>query len=250
MYIQNFIELRDNYNQVNLSCKRNRKIYDIKNHRIEELRCNSFSCARCRPKLKDWLYKEVLKQHFIQGLDRHLVVTFKGKEYRYQYTWIQSYELMQNAVGLLKKVIEYKYGKLSYIAFPRSQKDGYCHYHVLLNKFIPKTFIDQKKKKYPVLGFASIHRSSPQDYLTKDFKKDNEYVIPIGKKHFTSSRDIQMQVIKSDQLDNSRRFFEVSSPINYQGKSIIDQEYDFVENLTGYPIPLEEALKQWLKTNQ
>ena len=68
-----------------------------------------------------------------------------------------------------RNVIQRKVGKFSYIVFPRAQQSGFCHYHVLINKFVPRKFLE-KKRLDQGYGFIKINRNKDAIYyLNNDF---------------------------------------------------------------------------------
>jgi hypothetical protein len=164
--------------------------YDKKENFMQRRHCNKWECSICRPALKHQLYIEILKNVYNFDLQKHFVLTFGGKEQREKYTWWESYYYMNKQWNLFLKTIKRKYGRISFILFPRAHKDGYCHYHILTNKYMSWNWLNKKRKKYN-LGFSSIQENkSIAEYMNNDFFKANEWFIPLGIKRFRTSRDI------------------------------------------------------------
>ena len=143
----------------------------------------------------------------------------------------------------LKQAIQFKYGKFDYILLPRSQQDGYCHYHIITNsKYIPHKFLDKKRKKYPNMGYLSIQTNQTLAYyLTNDFFKDNEYIIPENRKHFYGSADVKkyltINILKN--TDNHQLNY------NYKEGNRIKQYEQQLQEINRYPLPFEEYLKEF-----
>jgi hypothetical protein len=142
-----------------------------------------------------------------------------------------------------KQVIQYKYGKFDYIMLPRSQKDGYCHYHIILNSdYIPQTWLDTKRKKYSNMGYVSIQTNQTLAYyLTNDFFKDNEYVIPENKRHFYGSSEVKKYLT----INNSKNIENYPLNYNHDEGNKIQQYEQQIQEINGYPLPLEEYLSEY-----
>ena len=155
---------------------------------------------------------------------------------------------MARSWTLLKHVIQYHKGKFDYVMFPRAQKNGYCHYHILTNKYIPKKFLLEKSKKYKNIGFIKIKRNvSVAEYLTKDFFKDNEYVIPFRKRHYNSSKDV------APYMNISGMFTKNPDNLNFNlvnnGIPVIEQYYKIINNNYGLSTPFEILLSHFYMLN-
>lgn len=195
-----FEDYKKNYWKQNYRCQKDLGfLYNNEDGSLNDIRCKKWDCEYCRILKKYGLYIEILKNIYNFDLDKHFIITTAGNEFRSKYNWIESFYYMNKQWDLLKKVIEYKYGKLTYIVLPRSQKNGYCHYHTILSKKIPWEFLNEKRKKYD-LGFVSIQKNKDlAEYLCTDYFKDDEWVIPEKIKHYRSSRDIMLNNFESDK---------------------------------------------------
>jgi hypothetical protein len=126
-----------------------------------------------------------------------MIITFPGNAARNKIPYHQSYPIMNNDWNKLCKVIKYRYPDYKYILFPRAQSKpiennpiGYCHFHVIHNKRIPKPWLDNKCKRY-TLGYTFLrYNEDVADYLHRDFYDDDEWIIPFNIKHHRSSRSI------------------------------------------------------------
>lgn len=192
---------KEKYKEQNQNCKDIRSILvNSETKEILKCKCNNYSCQPCRYHKKFILFIEVLKAIYSFNLQRHFVITYPGRNYREHFTWNQSYDFMSQIWDKYKLKIEYDYGSINYILFSRAQNDGYCHYHILINKYIPWKYLDETRKKYK-LGFVSIQKNKDVgEYLTVDYWKDDEWIIPPNIKHYRSSRCINLNNIESDPI--------------------------------------------------
>jgi len=226
------------YDRVNYFCQRKRLGYDKRNHRVKGLSCNNWSCARCRPKMKQELFYKVVTASMVFGLDKHIILTVPGRNYRNKVTVEESFELLRYDFMKLRKVLKYHLGDIEYIAMMRSQTDGYAHTHMLANKFIPQAFLKKKAGKYPNIGFTSIRQNTDvAKYLTNDFWKDHEYVIPDGKRHYSCSRNVAPYMAKNNEKSEDIKSFELNDNYN-----IFSQIEKVVYDESKYPVPLETML--------
>lgn len=234
-----FSKLKEEYKKVNLGCCKNGGIYSLREEKIKPVFCKNWSCARCRKKLKYDLYMKTLTNAYAFNLDRHFIITIGGKKYRKNNSYQDSYKYMSKGWNKLKQIIKYHYGKFDYIGFPRAQKDGYCHLHLLINRRVPWSFLDKKRKKVG-LGFVSIQKNRKvADYLHQDFFKDHEYYTPKNVKHYYSSRSIIINN-HNKEVDpwwkKENIYFETS-----------DREFMYKEiaKRFGRPLPFEEYVKMF-----
>jgi hypothetical protein len=85
---------------------------------------------------------------------------------------------------------------VSYINLVRSHRDGYCHLHLLVDRFIPKVWLSMSTSAFGLdstsFKYVDVHRVSC--YLGRNFsEKDYEWFIPKGVHHFTCSRNIRLR---------------------------------------------------------
>jgi len=191
--IKDFQQLKDYYNSYDQhkGCFTGSlgKIYDLRNDKLRPFGCFNWNCPKCRPYLKYKLYVETFNICKAFELDKHFIITFQGKKFRDKIPFYQSYQIMSNIWNKYKKVIEYHKGKFEYLIFPRAQKDGYCHFHIILPKYISWYFLEKKRKLYPEMGYLRINKNIDlAEYLHRDFFKDNEYYTPLGQRHYSSSK--------------------------------------------------------------
>lgn len=242
-----FAEIQESYSTQNYYCN-SKKTYNKRQHRIKSIPCNQFSCRRCRPSLKNQLFYNIINTICIFGFDKHLILTSQGENYRNNTTWTQSFNDMPKSWNKYKQVIQYKYGKFDYILLPRSQKDGFCHYHIILNsKYIPHSFLDKKRKKYSNMGYVSIQTNQTlYNYLTNDFYKDHEYIIPENKRHFYGSNEVKKYL--SINMDKNPDNYPLVQ--NHYSTDPLKQHEQQIYEITGYPLPFEEYLKYFCSIEQ
>lgn len=180
------------YKSKNPMCGRLGKLYVHNNNELVDIGCNQYDCAICRPIKKYLLFVEILKNVYSFNLQKHFIITFVGKNHRKQYSWIDSYKVMNYEWTKFRLVLNRRFGKVSYILLPRAQKSGYCHFHILTNKFMSWHFLNEKRKRYK-FGFLSIQKNkNVAEYLNQDYFKDHEWIIPPGIRHYRSSRNIKL----------------------------------------------------------
>lgn len=165
-------------------------LYDREFNLLSDIHCMKWRCKRCRYYKKFFLYLDVLANVYAFNLDKHFILTFGGKEMRDIFSWEESYKIMSKKWHSFMNCIKKFYGNFDYILFPRAQKSGYCHYHVITNTYLDWDWLNKKRKLYG-LGFMSIQKNnSVADYLALDYFKDHEWVIPPDFKHYRCSRSI------------------------------------------------------------
>jgi len=216
------------------------------NH-IHRIKCKKFQCDRCRkntliPKLKKKLNKAITEHQ----LYTHIVITTEGEEYRKENNYYQSYIDMSRSLNKIRKILSEdakKQGKkFTYINLIRAQKNGYCHLHILTDMYIPKKRLQDISDKYFNTGFIKVKSVKDIDkYLTNDFEKDHEFYIPFGRRHYTTSRNIDLNIYEEEKLE-----FNQGTHIHLiQGIPIIDQVYDKINQEYGYPPPLDFLLTEY-----
>lgn len=185
-------------------CGKLGRVYFTDSDELFDIKCRKWYCEECLNFLKYMLYFEIVKNVYMFNLQKHFIITFSGKEYRELYTPEESYAFMSKQWNRFRNVINYHYGKIIYILLPRSQKSGYCHYHIITDKYLDWKFLNEKRKKYN-LGFVSIQKNKDvAEYLNTDFFKKHEWYIPSNIKHYRCSREIK---INDYQKNNNKVYF-------------------------------------------
>lgn len=192
------------YNEIPYYCGKD-YLYS-KNNGIEILNCKSFRCLKCRKEKIKSLLPKITNICLENDLTRHLIITFKGKELRNKISPNNSYDYTIRKFHNIHNSYRSKYGKgLKYICMNRSQENGYSHLHILINKYIPKEWLQKQIDKHN-LGFfkikhVDIHRIS--NYLSKYWYKEHEWYIPKDKRHFSTSKNIKI----NDNYNNDEYYY-------------------------------------------
>ena len=229
--------------------------------RINKILCNKFTCDRCRPKLKKRLKREIEKAIREHNLNTHIVITTEGKKYRDDNSYVQSYKDMAINWHKIQKIIKYELEidgkKFTFICLYRSQKNGYCHLHILTNLNVEKQRLQEITSKYFSTGFIKITKNKDvANYLANEFSKDHEFYIPFNQKHYSCSRDIKIQMEDTEEEIeegefNSKFIHDIKLPeasmrlyLNPE-RNPIDQIYEQIEHEYGYPPPFEIMLGEF-----
>lgn len=229
-----FEHLVDYYNTKDYVCGKLGKIYDYRYDKLYRVGCGKWHCPVCRRRKKYELFFEVLRSVYNYDLFYHFIITFEGRKLRSTVSWSDSYKFMNLTWPKFRKAIDYEFGKISYIVMPRSQRTGYCHYHLLVDREIDFEFLDKKRKSYD-LGFVWIHKNQDiAEYLNKDFFKDQEWVIPVNIRHFRKSQNIKFNK------------FKLEDSIYFTQKCSIDVIEDTIFNRYSRLLPFEEYVKQFV----
>jgi len=214
-------DFKQSYEKRYYLCGRLGAYFDPLDGLIKPHVCNNWECSICRPKKKYILLLEIIKNVYNFDLQKHFIITFGGKQLRDQVSWDGSYIFMNKQWHKFINVINRKYGKLIYILFPRAQGDGYCHYHILLQKYIPWKFLNEKRKNYD-LGFVSIQRNKDvAEYLSTDYFKDDEWKIPFNVRRFRTSREIVLRNYCNNSLDwKKNQIYDLTGDKSFDEKMI------------------------------
>jgi hypothetical protein len=239
-----FSDIRSRYMGVNPGCGNSKFLYSLKDDSVHSVLCHSFSCERCRRIKKRLLFFRLLDVCVECDLHVHTVITCAGDDYRSVHSIEDSYSDMAKAWNKLRLMIKYHMGNdFSYVAMPRAQKNGYCHYHILSNFVLNKSWLQTVLRRYPIFGFVGLgRRRDPVRYLCNDFFKDSEYYIPFGKRHFSVSRDVHVGTGDVDEFRKMESLLFFKS----RGKSSLenlDVFADAVDQRFGRPLPFEEYMK-------
>lgn len=191
-------------------CKKHFLVND-KEKNISKARCNSVKCKECRPRQKKRLLDKIARAGSHNKLLRHMVITVLGNEFRDKVSPDNSFSYAQEKWNHLRLLYKRNFGRnLSFVSLPRSQRDGYCHLHVLVGSYIPKKWLDWSCKKVG-LGYAYIRYTDVQrlkGYLSKYWYKEHEWYIPENKKQYTCSRDIVLSDYEGFVPSDKWEFFE------------------------------------------
>jgi len=211
--------------------------------KINQILCGKFHCDRCRPSLKYRMKLEIedaMKEH---KLYTHFVITTEGKKYRDKNDYVDSYFDMSKSFNIIRTILS-KYAKkqgkhFTYICLIRAQKEGYCHLHVMTNLYIPKQMLKDISKRYFNTGFIRVKAIKNQKRLSSYFLKDAEWYIPLGRRHYSCSRDIDIDM-DIDDIPEDCIHIRLEP-----GVSVVEQVYDQVELNFGSPPPFDFLLQHF-----
>ncbi|MBU0496407.1 MAG: hypothetical protein KKG04_00435 [Candidatus Thermoplasmatota archaeon] len=245
------------YARINKGCGVN-KLYDVRNHRLVDAHCNQFSCEYCRPRLLKNLRINIIKYAHEMDLTRFVTITFGGEDLRRVVRPDNSFEYVMKRFNHWREYLKRKFKvKVSYINLVRSHQDGYCHLHLLMNRYIPKSWLSQSTRAVGLgstnVKYVDIQRVS--GYLSRYFSvKEHEWFLPEGIHHYSTSRDIHLNsYVPSSQwvyICMPQRFVK-----NSEGEVVrnILGEIECVCNHTEwyvkYPPPFDFLVAQWWELN-
>lgn len=230
------------------------KLYSRRKHKLVDTHCNQFSCEYCRPRLLKNLKNNIVKYAEKFDLTRFITITFGGKDLRRLVRPDNSFSYVMKRFNNWREYIWRKFGvRVSYINLIRSHKDGYCHLHILIDRFIPKSWLSESTAALGLgstnVKYVDIHRVSA--YLSKYFsEKDHEWFLPEKVHHYTTSRNIHLNDFVPDPdwiyIRMPRSFtkdYNGNIARNHLGE--IKCVYDNIEWVTKYPPPFEFLLGEF-----
>lgn len=170
-------------------------IYDSSKKSLSHMNCKSFACVHCRKKKINSLINKFVRICYINNLQRHMVITLKGKSFRKNVNPDDSFKYMSKKFNNFRWLLKRDYNiSLKYISMNRSQYSGYSHLHIMIDKYIKIKYLIDVTKRVGLgsvdIEFIDIHRI--KNYLSKYWYKYHEWLIPKGKRHFSTSKDIKL----------------------------------------------------------
>lgn len=260
-----FKQLSFFYQKPNGVCLSNRlgQIYDHKQHTLTHILCDKVHCDRCRPNIKKRLREKIRVAVDTHKLVHHIIITAEGQEYRKTRNYQESYQDMAAAWNKIRKILNTEAKKqgvrLTYICMFRAQSagSGYCHLHILANWCCSKQRLQQIVNNYECTGFIKIKdRVDTSNYLTQDFNKDGEWYIPMGRRHYSCSRNVDLNIYKHENEDEYawQRIFDnqidqVPDKLHIMlGSEFMSFEHinEQIMEIYGYPAPLDHYIKRWI----
>lgn len=179
------------YNKLPGYCKTNVMFKKNTPETLVFMGCNRLSCPRCRSKIKKKLLDRIYDTCIKYNLLRQLVLTCPGRAWRDKTNVDASFNFITKKFTEFKILYTRETGKkLNYVKLSRSQSDGFCHLHILLDRYIKVGVIKDILKRVGLgssfhIKYMDLHRL--RDYLRNDFFKDHEWYIPYGMRHISSS---------------------------------------------------------------
>jgi len=185
-------EKRKNYyNKIPRYCKTNVMFPKNAPEKMVFMGCNRLSCPRCRPKIKKKLLERINDTCVKYNLQRQLILTCPGRRWRNAHSVDYSFVFINKKFAEFKILYQRETGKsLNYVKLPRAQRDGFCHAHILLDRYISVSLIKDLIKRVGLgrnfhIKYMDMHRL--MSYLRNDFFKDHEWYLPYGMRHISSS---------------------------------------------------------------
>ena len=208
---------------------------------LYDVRCNNFSCVKCRSRLKSELHRKIIAEVYRNDLNYHQIITAPGGLYRKNTEWWMSYKIMlyefhklirainyeikreregketRSKNNLLKNGFEMPEYDFAYITLQRAQTHpkennpiGFCHLHNIINFPINVKWIEEKiKKNNYKIGYNFIRENqSIAEYLCNDFMKDDEWIIPYGRRHYNTSQNVKVNVAQGYKMEEGMKYYK------------------------------------------
>jgi len=218
-------------------------IYNETRHECYNAKCKQYSCSRCRlKKIKD-LMDKIAKYAYENGMTKFLSLTLPTGV-RDNILPDDSFEYMQRVWNSVRKLYKRDFGvNLNYILFPRSHKNGICHFHALLDRYIPKSWLDSVCQRLHLgtsdIKFVDVHHVSC--YLSSYLQsKEHEWFLPKNKKHYSTSAEIHL-----DKWIPSDNCYFIEMPKNTNMQNRVECVYANIEFITKKPPPLGFMLAEF-----
>lgn len=159
--------------------------------------CHSWNCEVCGPKRARKLVKSISKWARKKGLDRFLTLTLQpSKLPDYARSPYQSYYYMMYVWRKFRVYLYRRYGRISYVWVVEPHKSGFCHIHILIDRFIPQRWISSVFSRLGGGKIVHIERVKKMrdvsSYVGKYMGKMHKKPIPRHKRRYSSSRDIHL----------------------------------------------------------
>ena len=227
--------------------------YNQRENTLNTNKCGLWYCDRCRQRKKSTLKKSIEQAIQEHNLTNHIIITTEGNEkYRNDNDYKQSYKDMMYAWNIIRKTIKRKATKrnhdFSYILLNRAQKNGYSHLHILTNYPIKKSTLRKIVAHYPNIGFVEItQHTNTAKYLTNDFNKDHEFYIPFNTRHYTTSRNINLQD-ETEENPHDVIHIQLTKQYNFLNRIInpyFQQAQEQIESFNNYPVPFHFLIEEY-----
>lgn len=208
-------------------------------------KCKTWGCGVCGPKklkaIKHGVYREAHKH----GLRRFLSLTLPGD---YQGSFKDSVDAINQTWRKWREYLKRDFGGIKFIKFIEPQKRGVAHLHVLIDKYIPQSWISRTWQalgggKICDIRAIDIHRVSGyvSKYLTKDLIGDR-----LGSyRRYSTSRGIKL-LEKRERTEDDRiwsfaklsidAFWGRSKGVIHKGLGTVTQMTEHGEDLLMFEI--------------
>jgi hypothetical protein len=180
--------------------------------------CKRMSCPRCGEKKARLYRRAIAAAAEALGLKRFLTLTLDPDRAG---SPEHSVEYIRKAWNKFRTYLARKFGaRVQFIAVLELQKSGMAHLHVLIDRYIPKDWLDNAWNAvgggFTWAKFVDVHRVS--GYLTKYLTKEMFTAVASKKKRISTSRGIRLfpkRASKGWWFDRGR----ITKHLNFRVKS-------------------------------
>src|SRR5262245_38625426 len=139
-------------------------------HGYVRLDCKRLSCVRCGPKRKRLYQRAIAREAEARGLKRFVTLTIDPARLSQE----DSADYIRECWNKFRTYLKRAFGqRVEYIAVLEHHKSGVAHLHVLIDRYIPKEWLDSAWKAvgggFTWINLVDVHRVSAyiSKYLTK-----------------------------------------------------------------------------------
>ena len=159
---------------------------------FKRLDCKKATCDHCGPIKARRYRKAIAREAEANQLTRFLTLTLDPK---LSPGPDESVEYIRECFNKFRTYLKRKFGAgIQYIAVVELQKSGMAHLHILVNRFLDKSWLDEAWRAvgggYTWIKYTDVHRVSA--YISKYLTKDLFAAVPSKKKRVSTSRGIRL----------------------------------------------------------
>jgi len=163
----------------------------VVNKAYARMYCKKWSCPDCGPWMARKLQRNIASAALEHRLDRMLTLTLDPKRIKTADPIGHIWKTWQKfRVYLQRKFKE----SISYVCVLELHKSGLPHLHILIDRFIPQTWISNRWERLGGGRVVDIRKLKNLEnaawYLSKYLSKDAMRRVPKGKRRFSKSRNI------------------------------------------------------------
>jgi hypothetical protein len=158
----------------------------------KRLDCKRSACDHCGPIKARRYRRAIAREAEAHGLTRFLTLTLDpqispGPD--------ESVEYIRDCFNKFRTYYKREFGAgLQYVAVVELQRSGMAHLHLLINRFVPKAWLDDAWRAvgggFTWIKYTDVHRVSA--YISKYLTKDLFASVPSKKKRISTSRGIHL----------------------------------------------------------
>jgi hypothetical protein len=155
------------------------------------LDCKRLSCVRCGPKRARRYQRAIAREAEARSLKRFATLTIDPARLLQE----DSVDYIRECWNKFRTYLKRRFGhKVEYIAVLEHHKSGVAHLHVLMDRYIPKEWLDSAWNAvgggFTWINYVDVHRVSA--YISKYLTKALFGGLPSKKKRISTSRDIHL----------------------------------------------------------